>query len=230
MITIRKSDDRGKADHGWLKTKHSFSFASYYDPAYMGFRSLRVINEDVIAGGGGFPPHPHENMEIITYVIDGALEHKDSMGTGSVVKAGEVQYMSAGTGAVHSEFNHSPSKPLHLLQIWLLPNMFGASPRYDQQIVAPESIMNTLGLIASSGKGGIDVRQDMELYACELDAGKSVSHTIQSNRALWLQLISGEATLNNKSIQAGDAARIEREDEVSITAKTKSHFLLFDLS
>ena len=138
--------------------------------------------------------------------------------------------MSAGTGVVHSEFNHSPSKPLHLLQIWLLPNEFGVAPRYDQQTVAPESIMNTLGLVASGGRGGIDVRQDMGLYACKLNAGKSVSHVIQPNRALWLQLISGEALVNNEPVQAGDAARIEREDEVRITAKTKSHFLLFDLS
>lgn len=230
MITIRKSADRGQADHDWLKTKHSFSFASYYDPAHMGFRSLRVINEDVIAGGGGFPPHPHENMEIITYVVTGELEHKDSMGTGSVVKAGEVQYMSAGTGVVHSEFNHSPSKPLHLLQIWLLPNEFGASPRYDQQKVADAAVQNQLGLIASGGKGGINVRQDVELYACKLDANKSVSHVIRPNRALWLQLISGELHAEGQKVYAGDAVRIEGQKETKITAEQSSHFLLFDLS
>ncbi len=230
MITIRKSEDRGGADHGWLKAKHSFSFAGYYDPAHMGFRSLKVINEDVIAGGAGFPPHPHENMEIITYIISGELEHKDSMGTGSVIKAGEVQYMSAGTGVVHSEFNHSASSPLHLLQIWLMPNEFGATPRYDQQAVDSASITNRLGLIASGNEGGIHVRQDVSLYASKLASGKAVEHQLEEGRALWLQLISGEVAVNDESIQAGDAARIEREDSVKVTAKSDAHFLLFDLS
>jgi redox-sensitive bicupin YhaK (pirin superfamily) len=229
MITIRKSEDRGGADHGWLKAKHSFSFAGYYDPAHMGFRSLRVINEDVIAGGGGFPPHPHENMEIITYIISGELEHKDSTGTGSVIKAGEVQYMSAGTGVVHSEFNHSASTPLHLLQIWLLPNEFGAPPRYDQQVIDPATITNRLGLIASGSEGGIHIHQDMRLYACKLTKGGAVEHRLEEGRALWLQLISGEVTVNDESIRAGDAVRIEREDRVDITAKSDAHFLLFDL-
>jgi redox-sensitive bicupin YhaK (pirin superfamily) len=229
MITIRKSTDRGHANHGWLQTKHSFSFANYYDPTRMGFRSLRVINEDIIAGGGGFPPHPHENMEITTYIISGQLEHKDSMETGSVIKAGEVQYMSAGTGVVHSEFNHSASEPLHLLQIWLLPNEFGAPPRYDQQTINPASMHNKVALLASGGQGGIHIRQDAKLFACRLDAGEAVEYSLEAGRALWLQLISGEVTVNDESIRAGDAVRIEREDRVDIRAKSDAHFLLFDL-
>lgn len=229
MITIRKSKDRGTAEHDWLQTKHSFSFANYYDPTHMGFRSLRVINEDVIAGGGGFPPHPHENMEIITYIISGELEHKDSMGTGSVIKAGEVQYMSAGTGVVHSEFNHSAHRPLHLLQIWLLPNEFGAGPRYDQQTIKPADIKNQLGLIASGGEGGINVRQDMKLYACKLTTDQTVDYRLEVGRALWLQLISGKLLVGGQSANAGDGVRVEREDSLRINAIKDAHFILFDL-
>lgn len=229
MITIRKSEDRGGADHGWLKAKHSFSFAGYYDPAHMGFRSLRVINEDVIAGGGGFPPHPHENMEIITYIISGELEHKDSMGTGSVIKAGEVQYMSAGTGVVHSEFNHSASTPLHLLQIWLMPNVFGAAPRYDQQAIDPANMHNKLALLASGGEGGIHIRQNAKLFACRLDAGETVEYSLEAGRALWLQIISGVLELNGEHAESGDGVRIEQEGNLVISAVANAHFILFDL-
>ncbi|MEI6481485.1 MAG: pirin family protein [Candidatus Saccharibacteria bacterium] len=231
MIKVRPNKDRGSAHHGWLETKHSFSFAHYYDPQYMGFRSLRVINEDIIAGGGGFPTHHHENMEIITYVISGALEHKDSMGTGSVIKAGDVQYMSAGTGVQHSEYNASETMPVHLLQIWLLPNEFGVEPRYNQRSISKQAKQNKLCLLASGGvdHSALRIRQEVRLYASCLESGKSLEYSIEPNRAIWLQNITGQLRLNNTEIEPGDGVSVEGATKIRITSVETAEFLLFDL-
>lgn len=231
MIEVRKADSRGHADHDWLDTWHSFSFAQYYDPQRMGFRSLRVINEDRIAGGGGFPMHAHNNMEILTYVVTGALEHKDSMGNGSVIRAGDVQYMSAGSGVAHSEFNHSRSEVAHLLQIWIVPNVLDAEPRYGQVSITSDAKQNTLKLIASGeADAPIQLRQDTRLYACILGADESVAHAIQPGRGAWLQIITGKLEVNSLLAQAGDAIVAEHLPNLQVKAREKSEFILFDLA
>ena len=232
MITIRKSDERGGADWGWLQTKHTFSFADYYDPKHMHFRALRVINEDHVAPGKGFGTHPHDNMEIITYVLEGALEHKDSLGTGSVIRPGEVQRMSAGTGIAHSEFNPSRTDPVHLLQIWLLPAKRGLAPSYEQKAFPDSALRNRLGLVAAPGApdGALDIHQDVRLYAARLDAGARVAHSLAEGRHAWIQVARGVVTLNGEPLEAGDGAAVSRETRLGLSANTASELLLFDLA
>ena len=228
---IRKSKERGMAEHGWLKSYHSFSFANYYDPAHMGFRDLRVINEDFIEAGQGFGTHPHQNMEIITYVIKGSLSHKDSMGNGSAIKPGDVQYMSAGSGVTHSEFS-DPQTATHLLQIWILPNAEGEKPRYDQKNFPPIEKNGKLKLLASGDgrDGSIAVRQDLSLYASILEAGSDLNYEINPDRHAWLQLISGKIEVNGQALESGDAAAFSKETKMAIKATEKAEFLLFDLN
>jgi redox-sensitive bicupin YhaK (pirin superfamily) len=232
MITIRPSNERGHANHGWLDTYHTFSFADYHDPAHVHFRTLRVINEDRVAPAQGFGTHPHRDMEIITYVLDGALEHKDSTGGGGVIRPGMVQAMSAGTGVTHSEFNHSKTDEVHLLQIWILPERKGLQPRYEEKTFAPDALKDTLRLIASrDGRdGAITVFQDVELFASRLGAGKSVEHKLGDGRHAWLQVARGALTLNNTKLRAGDGAAVTQETALKISANEPSEFLLFDLA
>ncbi|MEZ2229880.1 pirin family protein [Microcoleus sp.] len=232
MIAIRKSEARGHANHGWLDSYHTFSFANYYDPKYMNFRSLRVINEDVINGGKGFGTHGHTDMEIITYVLEGALEHKDSLGTGAVIKPGEVQRMSAGTGIQHSEFNHSPSDSVHLLQIWLLPDRNGLTPSYEQRDFPLVERRGRLRLVAArdARDGAVKIHQDVDLYAAVLDKDARVSHVLQSNRYAWVQVARGSVLLNGLALEQGDGAAVSDESELVIEATADAEFLLFDLA
>lgn len=232
MIILRKSAERGHANHGWLNSYHTFSFANYYDPNYMGFRHLRVINEDVVHPNMGFGTHPHRDMEIITYVISGALEHKDSMGNTSVIRPGEVQIMSAGTGITHSEYNPSSSELVHLLQIWILPDQKGVKPRYDQKEYTEAEKHNQLCLVVS--KDGRDrsvtIHQDMNLYASLLDTGKAINYQLPSQKYAWIQLIKGDLLVNDQILTAGDGAAIADETELALIAKTNAEFLLFELA
>ena len=233
MITLRSSAERGHADHGWLNTYHSFSFADYYSPRHMGFRSLRVINEDWVQPGRGFGMHPHRDMEIITYVLEGALSHKDSIGNGSIIRPGDVQRMSAGTGVLHSEFNHSRSEPVHLLQIWILPNQTGLEPSYEQTTFTPEEKLNRLRLIASPDgrEGSVVIHQDATLYAALLDDGKSVRYELKGGRYAWLQVARGEVLVNGSALKHGDGGAVEKESSVEIVGTApQSEVLLFDLS
>ena len=235
MIKIRKANERGHADHGWLNTFHTFSFAGYYDPSNMGFRSLRVINEDWVQGGRGFGSHPHHDMEIITYVLEGALEHKDSMGTGSVIRPGEVQRMSAGTGVTHSEYNASGSEPVHLLQIWLLPEQKGIAPSYEQREFPRFERQGKLQLLAAkeSANGALKIHQDARLFAADLGSGQQVKHELAPGRHAWLQVARGGIQLNGQSLQAGDGAAVTSESELVVSANgkgTPAEFLLFDLA
>ena len=232
MIAIRKSAARGHANHGWLDSYHTFSFANYYDPNYMSFRSLRVINEDIINPGKGFGTHGHTDMEIITYVLEGALEHKDSLGTGAIIKPGEVQRMSAGTGIQHSEFNPSQTDPVHLLQIWLLPDTNGLPPSYEQRDFPLEERRGKLRLVAArdARKGAVKVHQDVDLYAAVLDKNSRVSHALQSNRHAWVQVARGSVLLNGLPLEKGDGAAVSDESEVVVEATENAEFLLFDLA
>jgi quercetin 2,3-dioxygenase len=236
MITLRKSKERGHANHGWLDTYHTFSFDSYFDPKFMGFRSLRVINEDRVAPANGFGTHGHNDMEIITYVLEGALEHKDSMGNIGVIRPGEVQRMSAGTGVRHSEYNHSETEPVHLLQIWILPASKGITPSYEQQNFGVGERSKTLKQIAVSdaGKNGsnaVKVHQDVSLYSSILQPGESVKYNLAPDRYAWLQVARGSADLNGLELQAGDGAAVEKESALQITGKQKdTEVLLFDLA
>src|SRR3954468_6316392 len=206
MIRIRKSADRGHFNHGWLDTYHSFSFGRYYDPRFMGFRSLRVINEDRVVPGQGFGTHPHRDMEIVTYVLDGALAHKDSLGTGSTIRPGELQRMTAGTGITHSEFNPSEAEPVHLYQIWLMPEREGLEPSYEQRAFPEDERRNRLRLVASPDghDGSLTIRQDARLYLGTLDGGREVSHELMPGRHAWLQVLRGDLTLNGMALSAGD--------------------------
>lgn len=232
MIHIRKSQERGHANHGWLDTYHTFSFASYYDPEQMGFSSLRVINDDRVAPGAGFPTHPHRDMEIITYILEGALEHKDSMGNGSVIRRGDVQRMSAGSGITHSEFNPSNGDPVHLLQIWLLPEKNGITPGYEQKFFSDAEKQGKLRLVASrDGRdGSVMLRQDASLHASLLQAGESVTHAFAAGRKGYLHLASGEIELNGMTLHEGDGARIADESEIRLSARQAAEILLFDLA
>lgn len=231
MIRIRKSHERGHADHGWLKSAHTFSFADYHDPQHMAFRALRVINDDVVLGGGGFPMHAHRDMEIITYVLSGALEHKDSMGNGSVIRPGNVQYMAAGTGVQHSEFNHSAQEPVHLLQIWIQPDTRGAKPNYAEQSFA-DAPVGALTLIASkSGRdGSIPINQDANVLVGKFEAGHTATYSIGEGRGVWLHVAEGEVTLNGQPLKAGDAAALTAEQAIELRATGPSQVLLFDLN
>ncbi len=232
MLTIRKSEDRGHADRGWLDTRHSFSFADYYDPAHMGFGPLRVINDDRIAGGGGFPTHPHRDMEVVTYLLEGALEHKDSLGNGSVIRRGDVQRMTAGTGIRHSEFNASATEPVHLLQIWILPERGGLTPGYEQKTFAEADKSGQLRLIVSrDGRdGSITVHRDADVFASLLGDGDRLVHGLKPGRAAWVQIASGAVMLNGEPLRAGDGASIDGgEIELAGTA-SRSELLLFDMA
>ena len=232
MIQIRPAGERGHANYGWLDTYHTFSFSDYYDPRFMGFRSLRVINEDRVQPGSGFPTHPHRDMEIVTYVLEGSLEHKDSMGTGSVIQPGEVQKMSAGTGVRHSEFNHSRTEPVHLYQIWLLPEREGIKPMYEQKAIPAEEKRGKLRVVASAkGNGAVKLYQDAEIFATELGAGQSVEHELGAERYAWIQVLRGAVNVNGKELRAGDGAAIAQEAQLRITgASENSEVLLFDLA
>jgi redox-sensitive bicupin YhaK (pirin superfamily) len=231
MITIMRSKDRGTADFGWLQSRHSFSFGHYYNPQQMGFGNLRVINEDTVLPGKGFGTHGHKDMEIISYVISGALEHKDSMGNGSIIRPGDVQRMSAGTGVRHSEFNPSGTEPVHFLQIWILPEKTGTDPGYEQLHFSGLKRTNRLCLVAShNGKdGSLSIQQDADLYACLLEQGMSVSHALAAGRRSWIQVVRGDIRVNGNPISSGDAAAVEAEDSLEITAGENAEFLLFDL-
>jgi redox-sensitive bicupin YhaK (pirin superfamily) len=232
MIQVRPANDRGVANFGWLDSRHTFSFGDYYDPSHMGFGALRVINEDRVRGGGGFDTHGHRDMEIISYVLDGALEHRDSIGTGSVIRPGDVQRMSAGTGIRHSEFNHSKQSPVHFLQIWLLPERAGITPGYEQKTFDAADKRGKLRLVASpDGRdGSVTVHQDAQLYASLLDRGDRVTHALRPARRAWVQVARGEVEVNGETLSAGDGAAISDEREVSITARAaNSEILLFDL-
>lgn len=231
MITIRRADERGHADHGWLDTYHTFSFADYHDPAHMGFRALRVINEDRVRGGRGFGTHGHRDMEIISYVLDGALGHRDSMGTNGVIRPGEVQRMSAGTGVMHSEMNASEEELVHFLQIWILPERGGITPSYEQKRFDEDERRGRLRLVASpdAGDGSVKIHQDVRLYTTLLDDGDSVTHDYASGRYGWVQVARGEVELNGQTLKAGDGAAIADEARVTLTGKG-AEVLLFDLN
>lgn len=231
MLTIRHAEDRGHANHGWLDTWHTFSFSSYYDPAHMGISNLRVINDDRIAPGGGFPTHGHRDMEIVTYVLEGALEHKDSMGNGSVIRPGEVQYMAAGSGVRHSEYNASGSEPVHLLQIWLMPNRSGVEPRYAQERFPAEAKRNRLALLVSpEGRdGSIATHQDALLYGALPDDGAVVSHQLDGDRQGYVHVARGRVRVNGSELGAGDGARIGAGEQVRIEGVAAGEVLFFDL-
>jgi len=230
-LNIRRANERGHADHGWLNAWHSFSFAGYYDPAHMGFRSLRVINDDTVAPGGGFGTHPHRDMEIITYILSGELEHKDSMGNGRVIRTGEVQYMAAGTGVQHSEFNPSEKSPVHLLQIWIMPDKKNTKPRYEEKSLV-KAKTGELHLIASkTGRDdSIAINQDAELSLAKLEPGDGVEHTLRAGRHAWIHVAEGEVKLNGQVLNAGDAAAVSEAGKLELTAGKKSQVLLFDLN
>ncbi|HKD02964.1 MAG TPA: pirin family protein [Terriglobales bacterium] len=232
MIQIRKSDERGHANHGWLDTRFTFSFADYYDPKHVQFRTLRVMNDDRVAGGGGFPTHPHRDMEIVTYVLEGALAHKDSMGNGSTIRPGDVQYMSAGTGVAHSEFNASPTEPVHLYQIWMFPDKNGHQPRYDQKNFSEAEKRGKLRLLVSpDGRdGSVEIRQDNELYATVLKPGESVKHELKPARHAYVQVARGSVKLNGQALEAGDGAAISGEKALQLTGTKDAEVLVFDLA
>jgi len=232
MIQTRPGSDRGHANHGWLDTYHSFSFDTYRDPHFMGFRDLRVINEDRVAAGAGFPTHPHRDMEILTYVLEGALQHKDSMGTGSIIRPGEVQRMSAGTGVTHSEQNASKSEAVHLLQIWILPERKGITPSYEQKRFDRSELQGRLRLVAAGVPtgGAIKIHQDVSLYASALSADQIVKHALTKDRYAWLQVARGKVVLNGHELTAGDGAAISVEPELVIQGQDESEVLLFDLA
>ena len=231
MIEFRRSAERGHANHGWLDSYHSFSFADYHDPRHMGFASLRVINEDVVQPGQGFGTHSHRDMEIITYILDGALEHKDSMGNGSVIRPGDVQRMSAGSGVQHSEFNASRRDLVHLLQIWILPDVTGIEPGYEEKHFDAASRRGRLRLIASvdSREGSVKIHQDASVYAALLDGDERATHTMVAGRVAYVHVARGSVTVNGHALGAGDAAKIGAEAAVSLTNGTNAEVLLFDL-
>jgi redox-sensitive bicupin YhaK (pirin superfamily) len=231
MLEVRKSEERGRADHGWLKSQHSFSFADYFDIKHTSFGPLRVINEDQVAAGRGFGTHGHRDMEIISYVLDGTLAHKDSMGNGSSLRYGDVQRMSAGTGVLHSEFNHSPDQPLHFLQIWIVPDVKGIPPGYEEKHFDTESKRGRLRLIASSDgrDGSVLVHQDVDVYASILDGADKASHSLAPGRIGYLHVIRGNLTANGVQLKAGDALKLVEEDAVTLGKAEGAEVLLFDL-
>lgn len=232
MIDVRRAEERGVANLGWLYSKHSFSFGHYFDPKFMGFSSLRVINEDQVQPGGGFDTHGHRDMEIISYVIEGALEHKDSIGTGSVIRPGEVQRMSAGTGIRHSEFNASKSDPVHFLQIWVLPETEGLDPGYEQKDFPASEKQGKLRLVGSRDgrEGSVTIHQDIDLYASQLDTGDTVTFTPRADRNIWVQVVRGNLDLNGAELRQGDGAGVSDETRLTIRADDESELLLFDLA
>jgi quercetin 2,3-dioxygenase len=234
MLTIRNASDRGHADHGWLNTYHTFSFADYYDPEQMGFRALRVINEDRVAPGMGFGTHSHRDMEIISYVLEGALEHKDSMGNGSVLRPGEFQRMSAGTGVRHSEFNPSKTEPVHFYQIWLLPRATGIAPSYEQKLFPSGELRGRLRLVASpdGADGSLTIYQDARVYLATLDAGGAVNHELPPGRFAWLQVVRGRLKVNGLDLDTSDGLAVDEEShlEISAAGSEPAELMLFDLT
>lgn len=231
MLTVRRAQDRGHAQHGWLESYHSFSFADYYDPAHMGFRSLRVINEDRVQPGRGFGTHGHRDMEIISYVLSGGLQHKDSMGNGSVIHSGDVQLMSAGTGVTHSEFNGSQSELVHFLQIWIMPSSGGGTPSYQEKNFPKVERTNQLRLVVSpTGEhGALRIKQDMSLYASILEPNQQLRHALSRGRHAWLQIAQGSVVINGQQLTAGDGAALSDAPEVAIQSTSAAELLLFDL-
>ena len=231
MITLRRGQERGYADHGWLKSFHSFSFADYYDPAHMGFGPLRVINEDRVAPGSGFGTHGHRDMEIISYVLDGELAHRDSMGNGSVIRPGDVQRMSAGSGVRHSEYNHATDRTTHFLQIWIEPNVTGIAPSYEEKRFSDADKQDRLRLVASpdGADGSVRVHQDARLYVSRLAAGQSLAAGLPAGRLGYLHLVRGAVTVNGQRLAGGDAAKVSDETQLAISAEGDSELLLFDL-
>ncbi len=232
MLTIlRKSQERGDANHGWLHSKHTFSFAEYYDPQFMGFGPLRVINEDRIAGGTGFSTHGHRDMEIISYVIDGALEHKDSMGNTTIIKPGEVQRMSAGTGVRHSEYNHEKTNEAHFLQIWIMPEKNGINPSYDQKSFEQELADSKVVLVASKNgqEGSVSLNQDAKIFAAKTKKDGSFELKTQVDRKVWIQVISGQVNVSEVELKSGDAAGFEREEKLNLNWLAGSEFIIFDM-
>ncbi|MEM6850276.1 MAG: pirin family protein [Pseudomonadota bacterium] len=231
MITIRRSEERGAADHGWLKSKHTFSFANYYDPKFMGFGPLRVINEDRVKGGTGFGTHGHRDMEIVSYVLDGALEHRDSIGTGSVIRPGDVQRMSAGAGIHHSEYNHSKEDPVHFLQIWIEPQELGVEPSYEQKNFPETEKRGRLRLVGSTDgrDGSVRIGQDVSLYSGLFDGDESASFELGADRVAWVQVARGSVTVGGEALAQGDAAAIEDTDTVTIQNGDDAEVLVFDL-
>jgi quercetin 2,3-dioxygenase len=232
MITVRRSHERGHANHGWLNTYHTFSFAGYHDPDHMGFRSLRVMNEDRVAPGQGFAEHPHHDMEIISYVLSGALEHRDSMGNGSVLHAGDFQRITAGTGVEHSEFNPSRSEAVHFYQIWLFPNQRGLDPSYEERSFSPAEKHNRLRLVASRDgrEGSLTVHQDVDVFLGNLDGGASVSLPLRVGRHAWVQVMRGAVRLGDTMLAESDAAAVSEQPELSLTAVEPAEIMLFDLN
>ena len=232
MIRILKSKDRGHANHGWLDSRFTFSFADYFDPEHIQFRTLRVMNDDHIAGGGGFPTHPHRDLEIVTYVLDGALAHKDSMGNGSVIRPGDVQYMSAGTGVAHSEFNASDKEPVHMYQIWMFPDKKNHEPKYDQKNFPESEKRGKLRLVVSPDgrEGSVKIRQNNELYATVLGEGESVKHEIKRDRHAYVQVARGSVKLNGQQLETGDGAAISDEKSLQLSGVKDAEVLLFDLA
>ena len=231
MITIRKANERRHANYGWLDTYHTFSFGDEYDPQWMGFRSLRVINDDLVMPGMGFGAHPHREMEIITSVWSGAVEHKDSMGHGSVIRPGNIQYMSAGSGVQHSEFNPSKEEALRLLQIWIQPEVKGTTPRYAEKSLTDKPSGQLHLMISKAGRdGSIGIRQDADLWLAKLEAGQSASHSLAKGRNAWVHVAEGEVVLNGKTLSGGDAAAISDEAKLQLSANKQSQVLLFDLN
>lgn len=231
-ITLRKSSDRGFADHGWLKTYHTFSFSNYQDPDHVRFRSLRVMNEDWVAPGQGFGTHPHANMEIVTYVLEGALEHKDSMGNGEVLRPGEFQRMTAGTGITHSEFNPSKENPVHLYQIWLYPNQQNLPPSYEQKHFDPNEQLDQFRIVASpdAEHGSLTIHQDARIYLATLSGTRTVSHSIAPGRYAWLQVLRGSAQLDGFDLQAGDGVAFSLQTEIEVSSTSSAEVMLFDLT
>jgi redox-sensitive bicupin YhaK (pirin superfamily) len=232
MLTVRRAADRGQADYGWLDSRHSFSFGEYYDPRHMGFRALRVINDDRVAAGQGFGTHPHRDMEIISYVLEGALEHRDSMGTGSVIRPGDVQRMSAGTGVTHSEYNASQSEPVHFLQIWIVPDARGLAPSYEQKHFAPRERRGKLRVVASpDGRdGSVSVHNDVVLHAGLFEEGERATLALAPERMAWVQVASGEVRVNGTTLAAGDGASLSDEAHVQIEGVADGEVLVFDLA
>jgi redox-sensitive bicupin YhaK (pirin superfamily) len=231
MKMIRRANERGHAEHGWLDSYHTFSFANYYDPNWMGFRSLRVINDDLVMPAAGFGTHPHRDMEIITYVLSGALEHKDSMGNGRIIRPGEAQYMAAGTGVQHSEFNPSKDEAVHFLQVWIVPDGRGLKPRYAEKSLtkAPTGRFNLV--TSKAGRdGSVAINQDADLYIARLEAGNEVTHALKPERHAWLHVAEGEVKLNGDTLKAGDAVALSDESKVKLVAAKPSQVLLFDLN
>jgi redox-sensitive bicupin YhaK (pirin superfamily) len=232
MIRVRKATDRGHFNHGWLDTYHTFSFADYYDPAHMGFRALRVMNDDRVQPGAGFGMHGHRDMEIVTYVLEGSLEHRDSMGNGSIIRAGELQRMTAGTGIMHSEFNPSEREPVHLYQIWLVPDRAGRQPSYEQMAVAEAQMHGQWRLVAApdDAKGAMKIHQDARLYLTTLDADEDIQHPLAPGRAAWLQILRGQVNVLGHDLATGDGIAITGEKTAPVKAASPAEILLFDLA